>query len=211
MSRPGAALVLLIPICGAAIIDRIAVSVGNEVITQDQVQDEMRVTAFLNHEKLDLGPAKRRETAERMVQQILIKREMEFSHYPEPRPESAQQLEANVVKEYGGTAGFERGLAEYGVTLQQMKEHLLAIVRTQDFIEYRFRPAITLTDEQLRREYERRSKEWKEKGQPAPPYPEAREAIEKLVTDERVDRALNRWLNDTLLTIPVVYHDGAFQ
>ena len=59
----------------AEIIDRVAVSVGNQVITEDQIGEEIRVTAFLNHETPDLSPAQKRRAAERLIEQALVRRD----------------------------------------------------------------------------------------------------------------------------------------
>src|ERR1017187_6822016 len=68
----------------AEIIDRIAVSVGNRVIAESDLHREIRVAAFLDGVQPDFSPAGRRATAERMVEQVLIRRELEISRYPIP-------------------------------------------------------------------------------------------------------------------------------
>ena len=66
--------VLFIMMCGfgveSEIIDRIAVSVGNQVITSDQITDEIRVTALLNHKNIDLSGDERKKAAERLIEQV---------------------------------------------------------------------------------------------------------------------------------------------
>ena len=69
-------------------IDRIAVVVGNQVITESEVILEARLTAFLNGQPLDLSAAPRRAAAERLVDQQLIRSEMQVGGYPMP-PETA--------------------------------------------------------------------------------------------------------------------------
>ncbi len=78
--------------CSAEIIDRIVITVGNQVITQSQVDDEIRVTAFLNHEKVDLSAAARKQAASRLIEQALIKREMDLSRYPLPGAERCRRI-----------------------------------------------------------------------------------------------------------------------
>src|SRR4051795_2405586 len=58
------------------IIDRIAVSVDRTVITESEVIRQIRITALLNGEQPDLSAANRRETAERLVEQALMRREI---------------------------------------------------------------------------------------------------------------------------------------
>jgi len=50
------------------IIDKIVITVANQVITQSQIDDEIRVTAFLNREKVDLSAEARKQAAARLVE-----------------------------------------------------------------------------------------------------------------------------------------------
>src|SRR4051794_35389941 len=53
------------PPLSAAVIDRVAVVVGNTVITETEVLQEARLEAFLNQAPLDLSAQQRRTAAER--------------------------------------------------------------------------------------------------------------------------------------------------
>ena len=66
------------------IIDRMAVSVGNQVITEGQIDEEIRLTAFLNHEQPGASVTERKKAAGRLIEQALIKRDMDLSRYPPP-------------------------------------------------------------------------------------------------------------------------------
>ena len=66
------------------VIDRVAVVVGTQVITESEVILEARLTAFLNEQPLDLGAGPRRAAAERLVDQQLIRNEMQIGGYPMP-------------------------------------------------------------------------------------------------------------------------------
>ena len=76
---------------GADVIDRIAITVANQAITASQIDEEVRVTAFLNREKLDLSLAEKKAAAGRLLDQALIRREMELSHYPLPELSDAER------------------------------------------------------------------------------------------------------------------------
>src|SRR4051794_37805596 len=56
-------------------IDRIAVSVGNQVITESELITDLRVTAFLDRSEVDLSSAAKRKSADRQVDQVLILKE----------------------------------------------------------------------------------------------------------------------------------------
>src|SRR5512140_1348804 len=77
---------------GAEIIDRIAVTVGKQVITVSQIETEVRVTAFLSGQKPLVTDALRRDAAARLVDQMLIRREVELTRFPVPNADEAKPL-----------------------------------------------------------------------------------------------------------------------
>src|ERR1700691_3354793 len=111
-------------ILSAEIIDRIVITAGNQVITQSQVDDEVRVTAFLNREKLDLGPEARRQAADRLIEQALIKREMDLSHYPLPELSDAGESLQSIKAMYSSDAEFQDALEGYGISQDELTRRL---------------------------------------------------------------------------------------
>jgi hypothetical protein len=140
-SRTGAVLLL----AGAAwgtVLDRAAVIVGRDVITESEVLEEVRVTAFLNQEPVDMSAAARRAAAERLVDQTLIRQEMKISNFAGPRPEDAEQMLRELQQRYGGAAGLEHGLEKYGIPEAELKQHLLWQIAALRFTDLRFRAGI---------------------------------------------------------------------
>src|SRR5579864_8499566 len=79
----------------AAVIDRVALVINNKVITEGEVLDELRVTEFLNNEPLDLGPTARRAAGDRLVDQELLRNEMNLTGYAQPPAADADTLLKN--------------------------------------------------------------------------------------------------------------------
>ena len=124
----------------AGLVDRVAATVGNQAITLGEVLEELRVTAFLNGDPLDLGPAARREAAERLVDQELIRREMTTGQYPQPTDADVAQTFAGMKKaRFHADTEYRDALRHYGVTEQQLKEHLRWQIASLRFTEMRFR------------------------------------------------------------------------
>ena len=100
-NRPAAlaALLLLAGMASAGVVDRIAVVVGNTVITESEVLREVRLTEFLNREPLDVSPAARRAAADRLVDQQLIRNEMSIGNYPQPSPAEADDMLHRFIQE----------------------------------------------------------------------------------------------------------------
>ena len=128
----------------AATVDRVAVVVGNQVITQSEVEEEVRVTAFENQEPLDLSAPKRREAAERLVDQQLIRNEMKLEGVqPPPDTDGPQLLESFLRQHHESQSQLEASLRKYVITQQQFEHHLLWQAAAVRFVDFRFRgPAI---------------------------------------------------------------------
>jgi hypothetical protein len=123
------------------LLDRIAVTVGGDVITESQVLDEIRIVAFLNSGQPDFSPAARRRAAERLIDQTLIRREMRISQFPEPKQAEAQQvLDELKRKRFHTEAAFRDALAKYGITSTELLAHLRWELAALRFTSYRFRP-----------------------------------------------------------------------
>ena len=193
------------------IIDRIAISAGNQVITESQIEDEVRVSAFLNLAKVDLSPAEKKKAAEQLVEQALIRREVDFSHYPLPGESDADASLKAVKARYPSVAQYDAALGEYGITEQQLRERLLWQITLLRFIDYRFRPGIQISDTDVQTYYQKQVEEWRKQAAQIPSIDDARPQIEEILTQQRIDANLDRWLADTRTRIVIRYHDESLQ
>ncbi len=196
----------------AEVIDRIAITVANQVITASQVDEEVRVTAFLNNEKLDLSPGEKKKAAVRLIDQALIKREMDLSRYPLPALSDADGALKDVKTHYSNPAGFEPALNDFGITEAQLQQHLWWQLTVLRFVDYRFRPGIQVPDSDVEAYYQQQLRKWKEQGvQPAPSLADERAQIEEILTQQQIDDSLDRWLAETRNQVPVRFLDEALK
>jgi peptidyl-prolyl cis-trans isomerase SurA len=194
------------------IIDRIVITVGNQVITQSQVDDEIRVTAFLNREKADLSVEARKQAAGRLIEQALIKREMDLSHYPLPEPSDAGESLQSLKAMYASETDFQNALQAAGITADDLARRLWWQLTLLRFIDYRFRPGIQVPTSDVQAYYRQQVSEWEQKGtKPIPSLEESRDQIEEILTQKRVDQALEQWIQDTRKQVAIVYLDPALQ
>ncbi|MBM3812117.1 MAG: hypothetical protein FJW20_10855 [Acidimicrobiia bacterium] len=210
----GSLLVLAMLPASAEIIDRVAVTMGRTVITQSAVEEQVRVTAFLNQEPLDLGPLARRRAADRMIEQTLLRQEMEFSGYVLPGHEQAEPLLAEIRKErFPDEDSFLRTLASYGITESILRRHLILQLGTLRFIELRFRPGVAVGDGEIEIYYrEQFVPGWERRNNSPPPALEdAAEEVESILVAERTDQALNQWLNQSRRQTRVRFVEEAIQ
>jgi hypothetical protein len=194
------------------IIDRIAISVGNLIITESQIDEEIRLTAFLNQDKVNLDNADLKKAAGRLIEQTLVRREMEFSRYPLPPLSDAVKALETLKTRYKTEAEYRQALDEYGITEDALKRRLWWQVTFLRFIDYRFRPGIQVPDADVKAYYQQELDKWKQEGiQPVPSLVDVRASIEQTLTEQRIDQELDRWLADMRTQVAIRFHDEALQ
>lgn len=188
----------------AETLDRIAVSVGRDVITESQVILDLRVVAFLDGKPVDLSGAAKRKAAERMVDQLLILREAADSHVNLPSVEAT----AGLIAPYAAESGYQANLERYGISERDLGDHLLAGLRTLTFTDLRFRPDVQVSSEDVRSYYDKLPGS---AAAPKPSFEDSRAQIEKLLTEQHVLEALDQWLAMARSTANIRYHEKAFE
>lgn len=197
----------------AEIIDRIAVTAGQQVITELQLDEELRVTAFLNGQPIARDRAARRAAADRLIEQLLIRREMELSRYPLPQAEEVDKYAAQVREALALAGDFDQALGKYGLTEAILREHLAVQLTTLQFIELRFRPDLGVSPGDIETYYAGEMARWKAEhpGMKAPSLAESRESIRKTLAEQRTDEALEAWLKMSRSQVAIVYLDNSLE
>jgi hypothetical protein len=197
-----------------AIIDRIAVTVGNRAITSSDIEREVRVTAFLNGQPPDLSVAGKRAAVERMVEQRLVRREIESSRYPAPQPAEIEPgLAAFRKRYYPAEADYRRALAQCGISDQDVRDALLWQRTLLQFVDVRFRPAVQISAEEIRQYFDTVLAPRLRAAEPSRTVSleDYRDQIEDTLAGQREDREMDNWLREARRQTPIVYHDEAFQ
>jgi hypothetical protein len=179
------------------VVDRVAVVVGKNVITESEVQQDLRITEFLNQQPLDLSAAKLREAADKMVDQQLLRNEMQTSRFAMPDESKADAMLANFRREhFASAAAFRAALARYGITEAEVKQRLLWQLAVIQFTDVRFRPELPLPPAPNLQTANRM------KSGAAPPQPHG---------GESVDEVMDQWLKQQRSSTHVVFKQEAFQ
>lgn len=191
----------------AEVIDRIAVTVGNQVITESDLLREIRVMAFLNHAQPDFSEAGKRKTAARMVDQRLVRRELELSRYPVPdAAEVTPVLKKFIEENYPAKGEYAEALAKAGITEAEVREQILWQLTLLRFIDVRFRPGVQVSDEEVREAFDKVAK-----SAPASiSFDDVRDKLESRLIEEKVDRDLETWLTEARKRTGVEYREEVF-
>ncbi len=199
MRTLAAGFVLLAAFAAAEPLDRIAVSVGNQVITESAVILDLRVSAFLDRLPVDVSAATKRRSAERLADQILILREATESHLA--LPASAASLMSDLREQYG--PDYSTALKRYGITESDIAAQLLAGLIGLTFTDLRFRPAVQITEEEARAYFGTLPG--------AGSFEANRDRIEELLRRQHTLEALDQWLITARAAARVQFREAVFQ
>jgi hypothetical protein len=185
----------------AVVVDRIAIAVGDKIITESEIDLRIRLTAFQNGEKTDFSLASRRRASGELIDQRLIEREMDVGHYPRLEPDRRAALLADYEKaEYkSDAASLAKALAAYGLTPPDLEDDLGRQSDLLTFLNLRFRPAVQVTDQDIQKYFAENVLKGAGKTlqeAQAAALNEMRAQIEQKLTAERADKELDLWLQD---------------
>ena len=205
-------LALFLLAAHAAVLDRVAATVGKHVITESDILLELRIEAFLDQKPVDASSDQKRKAGDRLIDQYLLLQEAATSRQLLPTAADAQQLLDQVKAQYATETEYRAALARSGVTEAQLSQHLLDGIRALRFTDLRFRPEVQLTDDDLKDYYNSMAAQWR-RANPAqvPTFEASRDQIEKLLTDQRVTQALDRWLGATRSDTEILYKQDVFK
>jgi peptidyl-prolyl cis-trans isomerase SurA len=206
-------LALVTALHGAVIIDRLAVIVGKNAIKISDVDRDVRLTQFLNKEAMHLDAKARHESAERLVDQEIIRREISSGGYRRPVDREAEALESQLKRDrFGGSvARFHQTLEQYGLTEEQLRNQLLWQLTVLAFIDERFRAGVLVTDEDIRAYYEQHAAALRAENPKDPSREVLRPKIKTLLEGERINEAFNQWLEQARKSYRVEYRQEAFE
>lgn len=198
----------------AELIDRVAVSVGSTVITESELLEHLRIRALLEGIPLRLDSETKRDAADRLIQQALIRREIENTRYVTPEAFLAQPLLASFkLSRFHDNAGeYQAALKMAQVTESEVQASFLWQLTVLRFIEFRFRPGIQIAAEEIRDYYERKFlPDWRSRSKELPPSAEdAASAVEEILLQERIDNQLDRWISLTRTQVSIRYREEVF-
>ena len=207
--------ICLTVLASAAVVDRVAVVVGNDVITESEVNEELRLEEFMQSQPLDFSPQLRRAAADRLVDQQLIRQEMEVAHYQAPDPSKADAMLGNFRQQhFRSDAEFRAALQRYGLAQDQLKRYVLWQLTVIQFTDERFHPIPQENQESsANRQLPPAATPQPPANHPGPQAPDALQSADRLAPGAAaaVDEQLDAWLKQARSNTRVAYKQEAFQ
>ena len=128
-----------------------------------------------------------------MIRQALIRREMDVGHYPLTPMTDIEKVLADFKKQhFAGHADFRKALQENRVSEDDLREEIRRQVMTLRFIDFRFAPAVQVSNAEIRDYYRKNAAKLD-----GHPLEDVRDSIERVLREEKVNQALDKWLAET--------------
>jgi peptidyl-prolyl cis-trans isomerase SurA len=198
---------------GAVVIDRMVVVVGKHVIKASDIDRDLRVTDFLNRASLDLGSAAKRKSAERLIDQQIIRDEIATGGYRRPADADAEAFEKKLENDrfHGSAAQLNAALAQYGLTEDQLREALLWQLTVLRFIDERFRPGVMVTDEEVKNYYDQHLADLRKQNPRGSSLEDFGAQIRSTLEGERINKNFDEWLDEARRRYRIEYKQEAFE
>ncbi len=194
-------VLLALPVAAQAVlIDRIAIVVGDRPIKDSDIQREIRVVSFLNKEQPDFSEAGRKAAAQRLIDQMLIRREIEIARYSAADPKEVEQLYAQVRSRYASQQAFQEALQRAGITEEELRRALTWQITVLRFIEQRFRPTTSVSEGEARQYYQQHRAAFQNVT-----FAQARRRIENVLRGNEVNQGFEAWLQQSRSSTNVRY------
>jgi len=207
------AVMLLVSSFGSAVvIDQIAIVIGNSIIKDSDIERDLRVTEFLNGDRLDLSNGVRKKAASRLIDQVFIRREIEVGDYPTATMQQAdEQIERLEAQKFKTQAAFEEALRRYGVAeidLRTQVEWQLTILK---FIDIRFKPGVLVTDEEIEQYYKEHAAALRREHPGKSSLDDVREEIRNVIAGQRENQQFFSWLDDQRKEAKIQYLEAGLR
>jgi hypothetical protein len=195
----------------AVIIDRISIVIENRIVKESDIKREIRVTSFLNNELPDLSLPSEKKAANRLIDQLFIRREIEAGDYPTATLQQAdQQLEKLKKERFKTEAAFEQALRRYDLTPLDLRTQFQWQLTVLRFIDVRFKPAVLVTDDEIEKYYRDHAAALRRE-YPSKSLDDLRAQIREILTNEKVNQQFFAWLDEQRKTTKIQFLEASLR
>ena len=184
----------------AANIDGIAIRIGDDVVTESEVQQ------LEDYQQLIDGHAESRaQVLQELVDQWIVRTEASTTKFPHPSANEVSQEFQALAKQFKSSQKFEERLAHCGLTqdgLRQVIERQLYYVR---FLNYKFHAAAQVTSAEIEAYYQKQlAPQLQKQGLTVPPLNQVEVQIKQLLTQEEINDKATQWLEEAKARLRIV-------
>jgi len=178
---------------GAQTIDGVAVRIEDDILTESEVRE---LAAF---QQLVEGRAKERpDLIRELADQWIVRGEANTAKFPHPSHEDVERAYAQLAKQVPSPEEFRARCAALGLTPAAVRRMLELQLYLSRFIDFRFRPAAQVDDNQVETYYnEEFAPQLKARGQEVPPLGSVADTIREVLIQRAINDRATKWLDET--------------
>lgn len=182
------------------IVDKTVATVNNGSLTTPDVitySDLVWQMALQRDTPIDRPSSKDLNDALKLVEdQRLILLEAKKLPGSEPTMEEIKQRADELAREFGSAAVLQERMTRVGLTSEQFYEILRERIEVDDYIDFRFRAFVLINDKEITAYYNEFYGRQKNTGHIVPTLAEARGAIERKLTEEKIASQIDTFIDN---------------
>jgi hypothetical protein len=191
-----------------SVADRLLAAVNGRVITEHDLVLARNLNALMV-----LGATVAAEPPERQLERLIdleiLRQELGTRTVPSADTRRVDAVMADFERAYAEIGGLPELLRRLGLERSELRDYVALQRAVETFIDSRFRPFVSITPEDAEAHYRdvlvpRLAKS----NGAAPPLGSVRDEIVRILTEERVTGALERWLADVRRHSRIEYFTG---
>lgn len=185
-------LLLTLPL-QAAIIDRVAAVIDQQVITVSEINQMIDLRFFPRKAGLS-DDDYRRDVLDSLIAQALRFRDVERWGAPDISKDSIEARLLEIQKRFASPADFTAALAHAELTADEVRALIKRQLQVEGYIQERFAPAIFVSSDEIEAYYKGTwSQQRRARGLPIPPLREVTEDIRTLLRSDRLQQEVAAW------------------
>ena len=179
---------------GAALtIDGVAARIEDDILTESELRE---LAAF--QQLVDGHSKTRAELIRELAAQWIVRGDANTAKFPRPSKADVDRAYSELMKQFKSPEEFQARCAAAGLTeagVRRMLEEQLYLSR---FIDFRFRPAAQISDEDIEKYYrEEFMPQLKAHGEPLPPLEDVSDTIREVLIQRAISERAAKWLEET--------------
>jgi hypothetical protein len=187
-------------------IDGVAARIEDDIITESEVRE---LGAF--QQLVDGKPETRDQILRELADQWLIRTEAIATQYAQPSAADIDRAYAEFAKQYPSAEIFQQKCAAAGLSEAAVRRLIQQQLYLARFIDYRFRPAAQVSDQQVA-DYYRDTfvPQLQARHAEIPPLDDVEDTIREVLIQRAISDRETKWLDETRgrLKIDVMSQDG---
>jgi hypothetical protein len=174
-------------------IDGVAARIEDDVITESEIRE---LGAF--QQLVDGKPQTRAEVIRELADQWLVRTEAVTARYAQPTTADIDRAYDQFEKQFASPEEFQQKCAAAGLSRAAVRRMLAQQLYLSRFIDYRFRPAAQVTDQQVEDYYNTEfAPQLKAKNQEVPPLDDVDDTIREILILRAIQQRADKWLAET--------------